>query len=269
MSKLMKSNLTLIGMPGAGKSTIGIILAKVLACGFIDTDILIQINRQSSLQKIIDESDYLNLRRIEEEEILKINVVNHIIATGGSAVYSEKAMRHLSNSSAIIFLKVGFEEITRRIHNYGTRGIAGPKQQTFRELYDERQALYEKYAEITIECANLDQDEIALEIAKKYHQKGVVMEKSKKRIIVTVIGSDEVGIVAKVATVLAENQINIIDINQKIMGDEIFAMTLLADRVSSGLSLSEITAKLQESTKSMSVEVTVQDSEVFQYMHRV
>lgn len=265
----MKSNLTLIGMPGAGKSTIGIILAKVLACGFIDTDVLIQINRQSPLQSIIDESDYLNLRKIEEEEILKLNVVNHIIATGGSAVYSEKAMRHLQNSSAIIFLKVGFKELTRRIHNYETRGIAGPEQQSFQELYDERQPLYEKYADVVIDCANLDQDEIALEIAKTHHQKGVVMEKSKKRIIVTVIGSDEIGIVAKVATVLAENQINIIDINQKIMGGEIFAMTLLADRVSSELSLAEITTKLKESTQGMSVEVTVQDSEVFQYMHRV
>lgn len=265
----MKSNLTLIGMPGAGKSTIGIILAKVLACGFIDTDVLIQINRQSSLQQIIDESDYLNLRKIEELEILKLNVANHIIATGGSAVYSEKAMNHLSNCSTIIFLKVGYEEIARRIHNYETRGIAGPEQQTLKELYDERQVLYEKYAERVIECANLDQDEIAFQIAKKYHQKGTVMEQSKKRIIVTVIGRDEVGIVAKISTALAENKINIIDINQKIMGGEIFAMTLLADRVSSELSLSEITAKLKESIQNMSLEITVQDSEVFQYMHRV
>ena len=97
----MKQNLTLIGMPGAGKSTIGIILAKVLACGIIDTDVLTQINRQRSLQQIIDESDYLNLRKIEQEEILKLNVVNHIIATGGSAVYSEKAMCHLQNISTI------------------------------------------------------------------------------------------------------------------------------------------------------------------------
>ena len=95
------------------------------------------------------------------------------------------------------------------------------------------------------------------------------MGKNKKRIVVTVIGKDEVGIVAKVATALAENNINLIDINQKILGDEIFAMTLLADRMHSSLSLTEITARLKESIKSMSLEVTVQDSEVFQYMHRV
>ncbi len=95
------------------------------------------------------------------------------------------------------------------------------------------------------------------------------MENNKKRIVITVIGKDEVGIVAKVATALADNDINIIDINQKILGDEIFAMTLLADRLSSSLSLPEITDALKASIKGMSLEVTVQDSEVFQYMHRV
>ena len=95
------------------------------------------------------------------------------------------------------------------------------------------------------------------------------MEKKQKRIVVTVIGKDEVGIVAKVATALAENRINIIDINQKILGDEIFAMTLLADRMDSSLSLPDITARLKESIEGMQLRVTVQDSEVFQYMHRV
>src|SRR3990170_4640570 len=102
----MKTNISLIGMPGAGKSTIGIILAKILSYGFIDTDVLIQINQQKSLQQIIDESDYLNLRNIEEKEILKVNIEKHIIATGGSAVYSEKAMSHLINISRIVFLQV-------------------------------------------------------------------------------------------------------------------------------------------------------------------
>ena len=95
------------------------------------------------------------------------------------------------------------------------------------------------------------------------------MGNSKKRIVVTVIGQDEVGIVAKVATALAESNVNLIDINQKILDDEIFAMTLLADRIKSTLSLNQITAKLKESIKGMSLKVTVQDSEVFQYMHRV
>lgn len=95
------------------------------------------------------------------------------------------------------------------------------------------------------------------------------MEKKKKHIVVTVIGRDEVGIVARVSTALAESNINLIDINQKILGDEIFAMTMLADRLNSPLTLQQITDKLNESIKGMSLKVTVQDSEVFQYMHRV
>ncbi|MBV5318691.1 MAG: shikimate kinase [Desulfobulbaceae bacterium] len=162
----MKSNLTLIGMPGAGKSTIGIILAKNLSLGFIDTDILIQINQQKSLQQILDESDHLNLRAIEEREILKLNVSGHVIATGGSAAYSEMAMEHLQKISTIIFLKVSFAEIKRRIRNFASRGIAKAAHQTFQELFDERQNLYSKYAELTIHGDGLDQEEVAAEIAR-------------------------------------------------------------------------------------------------------
>ena len=162
----MKSNLTLIGMPGAGKSTIGIILAKNLGLGFIDTDVLIQINQQKTLQQIIDESDHLQLRAIEEEEVLKINIENHVIATGGSVVYSEKTMAHLLGISKTIFLEIDFEEIKNRIHNFETRGIAKAKNQSFKELFRERQILYKKYAEITIDCNVLDQEELAAQIAQ-------------------------------------------------------------------------------------------------------
>jgi shikimate kinase len=164
----MKSNITLIGMPGAGKSTVGIILAKCLSFGFIDTDVLIQINRQKSLQEIIDESDYLNLRKIEEEEIVKINIGNHVIATGGSAVYSEKAMSHLQRISKIVFLEVEFDGILKRIHNFETRGIAKKETQTFQELFNERQVLYKKYAELIIDCNVRDQEEIAKIISLKF-----------------------------------------------------------------------------------------------------
>jgi len=162
----MKSNLTLIGMPGSGKSTIGVILAKNLGLGFIDTDVLIQINRQKPLQQIIDEHDHLYLRAVEEEEILKINIKNHVIATGGSVVYSEKAMSHLLGISKIIYLDVNFEEIKKRIRNFETRGIAKSKNQSFRELFEERQILYKKYAEITVNCNESDQEELALQIAQ-------------------------------------------------------------------------------------------------------
>jgi len=166
----MKTNITLIGMPGAGKSTIGIILAKSLSFGFIDTDVLIQINQQKSLQDIMDESGYLNLRAIEEMEIQKLNIEKHVIATGGSAVYCDKAMQHLSSLSTIIFLHVEYEKIQKRIHNFETRGIAKSKNQTFLDLFDERQALYRRYAELTISCKDFDQEEITELITSKIHQ---------------------------------------------------------------------------------------------------
>jgi len=168
----MKTNLTLIGMPGAGKSTLGIILAKNLSLGFIDTDILIQINQQKSLQQILDESDHLNLRAIEEQEIVKLNISRHVIATGGSAAYSEKAMTHLQGISVIVFLEVSFAEIERRIRNFASRGIAKAADQTFRELFDERQLLYKKYAEMTIQCDGFDPDEVVSKVASRFGTSG-------------------------------------------------------------------------------------------------
>lgn len=161
----MKSNLTLIGMPGAGKSTIGIILAKNLGLGFLDTDVLIQISQQKTLQEIIDEAGYLHLRTIEEGEIVKINLTNHVISTGGSVVYSERAMAHLQRISTVIFLEASFEVIQKRIRNFETRGIAKGAHQTFLDLYHERQLLYQRYADITIDCNVLDQDGVAAQIA--------------------------------------------------------------------------------------------------------
>lgn len=163
----MKSNVTLIGMPGAGKSTVGIILAKYLSYDFVDTDILIQINQQKTLQDIINESDYLNLRQVEENEILELSINNYVIATGGSAVYSEKAMTHLKNISTIVFLKVSYNVICNRIKNYKERGIAKPENQPFIDIYAERQILYEKYADLIVDCNFLDQELIAQNLLNK------------------------------------------------------------------------------------------------------
>ena len=160
----MTKNITLIGMPGAGKSTVGIILAKIISFGFIDTDILIQINQQKSLQDIMNQTDYLNLRKIEELEVLKLNIGRHIIATGGSVVYSEKAMQHLRNISKTVFLDVDFDVIKKRIHNFDTRGIARAKYQTIEDVFLEREKLYRKYAEYTVESSYLNQDDTAEKI---------------------------------------------------------------------------------------------------------
>ncbi len=167
----MKSNVTLIGMPGAGKSTIGIILAKVLSRGFVDTDVLIQMNRKKSLQRIMDEGGCFHLRAIEASEILKIKVENHVIATGGSAVYSHDAMTHLGHISTVVYLQVAYETLKDRIHNFGERGIAKSADQSFRELFHERRPLYEKYARITLEAGNKSQDEVASWIASELNKR--------------------------------------------------------------------------------------------------
>ena len=110
------------------------------------------------------------MRRIEQEEILKVHPDKHIIATGGSAVYSEKAMEHLCSISTIVFLRADYDGIVKRINNYSQRGIAKAKDQTFEELFLERQPLYEKYAQIIIDCNSISQGEAAGLIAEKIGQ---------------------------------------------------------------------------------------------------
>ena len=166
----MKSNITLIGMPGAGKSTTGIILAKILAMGFIDTDVLIQINEQRTLQQILDSDGYLALRRIEEQEILRLNVSHQVIATGGSAIYSHAAMTHLQQISTIVYIDVPYHELCRRIDNFASRGIARASNQSFADLYHERQPLYQRYADLTIADTGQNQELVAQQIAADVRQ---------------------------------------------------------------------------------------------------
>jgi shikimate kinase len=153
------SNIVLIGMPGSGKSTVGVILAKMASLDFVDTDILIQ-RAGKSLQEIIDADGYLVLRRIEEEVLLKLDCCDHVIATGGSAVYSPAAISHLKEDGVIVFLDVDIETLQSRIRNYETRGLAKRPDQTLEELFSERLALYREYADITISGAGLTQEEV-------------------------------------------------------------------------------------------------------------
>ena len=161
-----KTNLVLIGMPGSGKSTVGVILAKSTSHDFIDTDVLIQSQQQQSLQNIMDTQGYLALREIEEQALLGLNLDNHIISTGGSAVYSEAAMHHLKQSSLIVFLNVSQSTLNKRISNYETRGIAKRPEQSFAELFQERSLLYKRYADITIHSDEMTQDEVCEAILK-------------------------------------------------------------------------------------------------------
>ena len=146
----MKDSIILIGMPGSGKSTLGVQLAKQLGLGFIDSDLLIQGKQQQKLQDIVDSQGYQALRAIEEQTLLQLHLSRDLVATGGSAVYSESAMQHLRYQGLIIYLEVSFSEIEKRIDNESQRGIARPKGQTLAQVYQERRSLYERYADITL-----------------------------------------------------------------------------------------------------------------------
>jgi shikimate kinase len=161
-----KSNIMLIGMPGAGKSTIGVLLAKECSKNFIDTDVLIQVNHGRGLQDIVDQEGFLALRKIEEDVLLSMNCVNFVIATGGSAVYSEKAMAKLKADAMTIYLDVPLDELKQRVKNFETRGITKRPDQTFQDLFQERLTLYTKYADIIIPCRQSNQDDIVALITK-------------------------------------------------------------------------------------------------------
>jgi shikimate kinase len=147
----MPQNITLIGMAGSGKSTIGSILASQLDKTFIDSDKLIEEKLQQPLQQILEENGYLKLRQIEAEVIQSINMENVVLATGGSAVYSPEAMEHLAQQSSIIYLQVPFSIICERVDDFSSRGFAKHPDQSIEEVFNERAPLYKKYADIVIE----------------------------------------------------------------------------------------------------------------------
>ncbi len=157
-------NVSLIGMPSSGKSSVGVILAKLLEFDFLDTDILIQKKSGMSLQSIVDRMGYLKLREIEESVVLSLDVDGYVIATGGSVVYSELAMRHLKSLSKVVYLKITYPEMLKRLGDYTERGLAKPKEQSILELYRERAKLYEKYADFTIFNEGMSASEAALMI---------------------------------------------------------------------------------------------------------
>ncbi|WP_035254635.1 shikimate kinase [Desulfatiglans anilini] len=159
-------NIVLIGMPGAGKSTVGVILAKMAAMGFVDTDLLLQASEGRSLQEIVDQEGFMALRAIEERVLLGLDLQGHVIATGGSAVYSEAAMGHLKGAGVVVFLDAAAETLERRIQDFATRGIARRPDQSFAELYGERLALYHRYADIRIDCAGLTQEAVCARIIR-------------------------------------------------------------------------------------------------------
>jgi shikimate kinase len=164
--KTMK-NIILIGMPGAGKSTVGVILAKTLGMNFIDTDIVIQEHTGKLLQEIIDEEGPVAFLKIEEKVILALDVVHTVIATGGSIVFSERAMEQLKSGSIALYLNISFERMVHRINNITTRGIVLIRGQDLRDMYNQRIPLYEKYADMSIDCSDDDFENIVQRIVQE------------------------------------------------------------------------------------------------------
>lgn len=156
----MKSNIVLIGMPGAGKSTIGVILAKVLGYQFIDADLVIQEREQRLLKDIIAEDGLERFIQIENEVNASLQEKRSVIATGGSVIYGKEAMRHLKEIGEIVYIKLSYETLNNRLGNIKQRGVVLKQGQDLEALYEERCPLYERYADHVVDGENMGVEEL-------------------------------------------------------------------------------------------------------------
>lgn len=158
-------NIILTGMPGCGKSTVGVILAKTLGMDFIDTDLIIQLREKDKLQNLVDKYGTERFKQMEEQALLSVTAKeNTVIATGGSAVFCEKGMEHLKKSGICIYLNVPCDELVKRLTNIKTRGIAAAKGMTVKDIFNERSPYYEKFADIQITCSDNGIEETTAQI---------------------------------------------------------------------------------------------------------
>ena len=160
-------NVVLIGMPTAGKSTVGVILAKLLAYDFIDTDLLIQRREGKSLSGIIDERGIDAFLAAEEAACLSLDVNRTVIATGGSVVYGDAAMGHLKALGRVVYLDVGYETLQERLRDVHDRGVVLREGQSIRDLYDERERLYRRYADVTVQEGAMSLEEVVSAVYSK------------------------------------------------------------------------------------------------------
>lgn len=154
-----KSNLIVIGMPGAGKSTLGVLVAKALRRDFLDTDVSLQSRHGRTLQELINQQGLEGFCRMEEEYLAGLDLHHTVIATGGSAVYYESAMKHLKQSGYALYLQVPLEILQKRLSDMSARGVVIEPGQTLQTLYEKRTPLYEKYADLTIPLAGLTHEQ--------------------------------------------------------------------------------------------------------------
>lgn len=161
-----QDNIVLIGMPGAGKSTMGVVLAKVLGYQFVDADLLIQMEEKRLLKDIISEEGLEGFLEIENRVNKNLHTIKTVIATGGSVVYGAEAMEHLREIGHVVYLKLDFDTIDSRLGNIKQRGVVLKDGQTLYDLYLERCPLYEKYAHLTVNCEKLDIEGVVDTIVK-------------------------------------------------------------------------------------------------------
>ena len=165
--------ISLIGMPGSGKSTVGSILARRLGLGLVDTDMLIESREDQILQEIVDSRGYEIFRCIEESVVMDMPLFPSVIATGGSVVYSRSIMTRLKTSTTIIYLKAGYDVIEYRVSLSPQRGIASSRRQTLKDIYYERLPLYDRYGEIVVDCSANTPEMVATEIENRLRKRRV------------------------------------------------------------------------------------------------
>lgn len=163
---MVKTNLVLIGMPGAGKSTVGVVAAKMCGMRFVDSDLVIQEKDGRLLQQILDQEGIDAFLRLEEETLSSLDVENSVIATGGSAIYGPRAMEKLAAKGLVVYLRLSCAELEARVKNRQTRGIAASKDRTLADIYAERVPLYEKYADATVDCDGKEIDRVIAEVVR-------------------------------------------------------------------------------------------------------
>ncbi len=162
---MRKDNIILIGMPGAGKSTVGVVLAKKQGYRFIDSDLVIQEKYDKLLQELIEENGVEGFWKIENDVNASLNPHRAVIATGGSAVYGAEAMEHLREIGTVVYLHLPYEEVAERLGDLNARGVTLTPGQTLLDLYEERTPLYEKYAHVVVNCHGKMLREVVAEIA--------------------------------------------------------------------------------------------------------